>query len=88
MICLLSVYISIFATNHVIQVPIPKENHLPHEKNQSLENTTIKFNYTGLSGKTFRENLYRKFFFHCLLSDPKAVLSLYSIGLKNWLQTY
>lgn len=60
-ICLLSVYVSIFATNHTIQVGIPKENHLHHEVNHSLENTTIKFNYTGLSSRTFRDNLYPDF---------------------------
>lgn len=51
-ICTLSVIISIFATNHVIQVPLPKENHLvPHNSNET-------FSYTGLSAKTFRDNLY------------------------------
>ena len=69
-ICLLSVVVSIFAQNHVIQVGIPKENHLPipHGKNETPPgNFTFKFNYTGLSAQTFRDNLYRKFLLVLLL---------------------
>lgn len=59
-ICLLSVYISIFAQNHVIQVAIPKENQEVYT-NQSMLNMTIKYNYTGLKAQTFSENLYPVF---------------------------
>ncbi|XP_053379512.1 solute carrier family 12 member 9-like isoform X2 [Mercenaria mercenaria] len=58
-ICTLMVFISIFATNHTIQVAVPKENHLAHIKhgNETI-NGTLKFNYTGLEAQTFRDNLY------------------------------
>lgn len=59
LICTLMVFISIFAKNSVIQVDIPKENHLVRHKLPNMTmNGTVTFNYTGLRAQTFRDNLY------------------------------
>ncbi|KAL4221557.1 hypothetical protein ACF0H5_019814 [Mactra antiquata] len=60
MICLLSVFISIFAINHTIQVEVPKENHLVNHVRNDTGNVSlpVTFNYTGLKAETFRSNAY------------------------------
>jgi hypothetical protein len=67
-ICTLMVIISIFGQNHTIPVEVPKANHLAHHRHENeTVNGTLTFDYTGLTAKTFRDNLYCKYTF-CHLS--------------------
>ncbi|XP_070207369.1 solute carrier family 12 member 9-like isoform X2 [Littorina saxatilis] len=58
-ICTLSVFISVFIKNKTLLISIPTSNSIVYQNASS--NVTMYANYTGLSVKTFKENLYEDY---------------------------